>query len=69
MMSSDPNVQEVITRDFWIIYRSNGQAGDFWRVEVRADGYQGGTIGVHGPTLEGVCAVVVEELQEARDAG
>jgi hypothetical protein len=69
MMSSDPNVQAVISRDFWIIYRSNGQAGDFWRVEVRADGYQGATIGEHAATLEEACAVVVERLQEARDAG
>ena len=69
MTWSDANVQAVISRGFWIIYRSNGQAGDFWRVEVRADGYQGATIGEHAATLEEACAVVVQRLQEARDAG
>jgi hypothetical protein len=69
MMSSDANVQEVTSRDFWIIYRWNGQAGNFWRVEVRADGYQGATIGEHAATLEEACAVIVQRLQEARDAG
>ncbi len=69
MTWSDANVQAVTSRDFWIIYRSNGQAGDFWRVEVRADGYQGATIGEHAATLEEACAVIVQRLQEARDAG
>jgi hypothetical protein len=69
MTWSNANVQEVMSRDYFTIKRSKGAHGEYWRVEVRADGYQGGTIGVHGPTLEGVCAVVVEELQEARDAG
>ena len=69
MTWSDANIQAVTSRDFWIIYRSNGQAGDFWRVEVRADGYQGATIGEHAATLEEACAVIVARLQEASDAG
>ena len=68
MTWSDANVQAVTSRDFWIIYRANGQAGDFWRVEVRADGYQGATIGEHAATLEEACAVIAQRLQEASDA-
>jgi hypothetical protein len=69
MMSSDPNVQAVIARDYWLIYRSNNASESFWSVAVRADGYQGATISEHAATLEEACAVVVQRLQEARDAG
>jgi len=69
MMSNDPNVQAVIARDYWLIYRSNNASVSFWSVAVRADGYQGETIGEHAATLEEACAVIVQRLQEARDAG
>ena len=69
MMSSDANVQAVIARDYFTVKRSKGAHGEYWHVEVRGDGYQGGTIGEHAATLEEACAVVVQRLQEARDAG
>ena len=69
MTWSDANVQEVIGRDHFTIKRSKGAHGEYWRVEVRADGYQGATIGEHAATLEEACAVIVQRLQEARDAG
>jgi hypothetical protein len=69
MMSNDPNVQAVMSRDHFTIKRSKGAHGEYWHVEVRGDGYQGGTIGEHAATLEEACAVVVQRLQEARDAG
>lgn len=69
MMSSNLAVMEVISRDYFVVKRSKGAHGEYWRVEVRGDGYQGGTIVEDGHTLEQTCEAVAERLQEARDAG